>query len=499
MCSEQMTSPRSSSRVSFCFTTTLSFLIFIPTSCLTLSLSQNAGGEVVCTTNPDSEDPNRTEWKIFLHADLLSADVPEATMFVDWFISGDTCEVDCSAVNIFFDDRCHDGLSSNNRPIDPIFVWNITANHDDSLANIVIFRTKHIIGPAYQYIFQYNPIKMISHRTLSPYPFDSYHSGIIAFAEEILTNKPVSLAILSISVPCWEIFGQETISAGVMLQRSILVIGYCLAITVIFCSGFPLVLHGFSTLMLPFIWIGMVALMICPIMITTLVFSHRQRNKIVVVPIGTLFAFTQLRSTMPGAPEGFDFAGLLPCLVLLSICAMTMVGIYLFSDPHDPSRKAFTWGELDGHTVLDFTYRQRDGRHPTLLRFLWLILTVKIRLEELVGGNSQHSVIDNKQIRGKLDARWFLDGGWKGQYRHLINIVKQRKRRRVGYLHRTIITCFWMVHGWLIEVVEVILEIVEHISVTIEIYGLEAGRIRELVQDEVFRQMIATSDMDRLD
>ncbi|PBK88229.1 hypothetical protein ARMGADRAFT_1120637 [Armillaria gallica] len=81
-------------------------------------------------------------------------------------------------------------------------------------------------------------------------------------------------------------------------------------------------------------------------MITTVVFGYRQRNEIIVVPIGTLFAFTQLRSTMPGAPKGFDFAGLLPCLVLLSICAVSMVGIYLFTDPNDPSRKAFTWDEL---------------------------------------------------------------------------------------------------------------------------------------------------------
>ncbi len=45
--------------------------------------------------------------------------------------------------------------------------------------------------------------------------------------------------------------------------------------------------------------------MICLIMITTVVFGYRQRNKIVVVPIGTVFAFTQLWSTMPGAPDGF--------------------------------------------------------------------------------------------------------------------------------------------------------------------------------------------------
>ncbi|SJK99088.1 uncharacterized protein ARMOST_02374 [Armillaria ostoyae] len=90
------------------------------------------------------------------------------------------------------------------------------------------------------------------------------------------------------------------------------------------------------------------------VMIATVVFGFRQRNEIFVVPIGTVFAFTQLRFTMPGAPEGFDnpgdildFAGLLPCLILLSISAVSMVGIYLFVNPDDPSRRSLTWSELE--------------------------------------------------------------------------------------------------------------------------------------------------------
>ncbi|KAK0492440.1 hypothetical protein EDD18DRAFT_1108835 [Armillaria luteobubalina] len=97
--------------------------------------------------------------------------------------------------------------------------------------------------------------------------------------------------------------------------------------------------------------IGMVTLMICLIMIATVFFRFQQWNEIVVVPIGTVFAFTQLRASMPGAPEGFgdtlDFVGLLPCLTLLSISAITMVGVYLFADPDDPTRRAFTWTELN--------------------------------------------------------------------------------------------------------------------------------------------------------
>ncbi len=45
--------------------------------------------------------------------------------------------------------------------------------------------------------------------------------------------------------------------------------------------------------------------MICLVMIMTIGFGFQQRNEIVVVPVGTVFAFTQLRSTMPGAPDGF--------------------------------------------------------------------------------------------------------------------------------------------------------------------------------------------------
>ncbi|PBK68480.1 hypothetical protein ARMSODRAFT_1004798 [Armillaria solidipes] len=320
---EQTTSPRSPSRVSRCFAITLSFLVIVPALCLTLSLTQNSGGELPYITNANLTDgANRT-------VDLVSADLPQSTMLVDWSISEDNCRLDCPAVNIFFD--------TNNRPTNPIFIWNNTARHDDPLRNVATFRTKHIIGPVYQlYIVQYNLIKMISYGTLSHYPFDSYASRIFTFAEETLTNKPVSLAILSLSrsladfkitivnnynsSDLREIFGQEVIVADVMLQRSTLVIGYCLVITIICCSVFLLYSMDFLSSCISFIWIGMVTLMICLIMITTVVFGYRQRNEIVVVSIGTLFAFTQLRSSMPGAPEGFDFAGLLPCLVLLSIC-----------------------------------------------------------------------------------------------------------------------------------------------------------------------------------
>ncbi|KAI0059255.1 hypothetical protein BV25DRAFT_1829309 [Artomyces pyxidatus] len=54
---------------------------------------------------------------------------------------------------------------------------------------------------------------------------------------------------------------------------------------------------------------------------------------VLVVPVATLFAFTQLRGTMPGAPTGFgaiiDFVGTLPTLAFLVITTMFCLFYFL--------------------------------------------------------------------------------------------------------------------------------------------------------------------------
>ncbi|KAK0191832.1 hypothetical protein F5146DRAFT_1135509 [Armillaria mellea] len=84
-------------------------------------------------------------------------------------------------------------------------------------------------------------------------------------------------------------------------------------------------------------------------MIATVFFHFRQQNEIVVVPIGTVFAFTQLQASMSGAPEGFgDFLAqtLLDSYHASSFYQSLMVGVYLFADPNDPTHRAFNWNEL---------------------------------------------------------------------------------------------------------------------------------------------------------
>ncbi len=117
MSSEQMTNHRSASRSFCCFITSLSFVIIVPTLCVTLILLCAWTRDRSNMTLPpeDTGDGNRTVRllarsctimhrssysKIILHADLVSADILHSTMLVEW-AGWDTCKVNCTEVNFF--------------------------------------------------------------------------------------------------------------------------------------------------------------------------------------------------------------------------------------------------------------------------------------------------------------------------------------------------------------------------------------------------------------
>ncbi|KAK0477819.1 hypothetical protein IW261DRAFT_1594296 [Armillaria novae-zelandiae] len=358
--SVQMASHRNPSRVLCCFFTSLFFLVAVPTLwiVLVLRLPPSSTSSISNTTvkGTGSKSISRT---IILRANVVSADILQTTMVTEWSIMWDTCvdpdrNNNCTAINIFLDtipfwrnfspsDPRHDnGPYSNNLPTDPIFIWNPThfgRGRTNFGSNSLTFRAELSLFT--------NDVSY-----LSAYPFDSYYADVAIFARDVSTNDSVSVDLSTsyglitgiktttdaVEYSPWQskddldfVGLQGAIHIYMNLERSTLVMAYCLIITLTF-------------------W--MVTLVICLIMIATVLFGFRQRNEIVVVPIGTVFAFTQLRASMPGAPDGFgdilDFVGLLPCFVLLSISAIAMVGIYLFANPDDPSRRVFTWSELKG-------------------------------------------------------------------------------------------------------------------------------------------------------
>jgi hypothetical protein len=54
----------------------------------------------------------------------------------------------------------------------------------------------------------------------------------------------------------------------------------------------------------------MITIILLLVMITTVFFGFKQRGEVLLIPVATLFAFTQLRQTMPGAPDGFGKSSL---------------------------------------------------------------------------------------------------------------------------------------------------------------------------------------------
>ncbi|KAK0472985.1 hypothetical protein IW261DRAFT_1660123 [Armillaria novae-zelandiae] len=332
-----------------CFLFSLTFVIAIPTLCIVLGMTLHPAEFAYMDFNFNVNAPRQ----IYLHADLISADLKHEAMVIDWSILLDTCDpmsTDCTDVNIYFDTNLlqqfstnNNGPSDNNRPKVPTFVWNYTAyNEDFVFSNSPKFQTQLFVFPKHEY----GIVEQVRHTYSSNvyYPFDRYFAEVLAFAEDASTNKSVPLVLVSTAglVEGLKISGDvvdsptlanahlpELIDIGVTLGRGTLIKIYCIVIVVTF-------------------WL--VTLMICLVMIMTVAFGFQQRNEIVVVPVGTVFAFTQLRSTMPGAPEGFgdilDFVGILPCLVLLSISAVTMVGMYIFTDPAQDSREKLTWSAL---------------------------------------------------------------------------------------------------------------------------------------------------------
>ncbi|SJL14948.1 uncharacterized protein ARMOST_18424 [Armillaria ostoyae] len=318
-------SPSMAKKIRWCFFFSLAFVIVVPVLCIVLGKTLHPAE--FAYIDLDSNDDVPRNQKIYLHADLTSADLKQGTMVIDWSILLDTCDstsTNCTSVNIYFDanllhsDTNSSEPSDNNRPTVPTFIWNVTADDQDYyLSNSPKFQTELFVFPQHKY----GAIHEVRHTYSSDvyYPFDRYYAEVLAFAEDSITNESVPLVLdstaglveglkISADVANSSALAQEglpqLIGIAITLQRGTLIKIYYIT------SCFPAK---------P----GLITIMICLVMIMTVGFGFQQRNEIVVVPVGTVFAFTRLRLTMPGAPDGFgdilDFVGVLPCLVLLSI------------------------------------------------------------------------------------------------------------------------------------------------------------------------------------
>ncbi|KAF8883613.1 hypothetical protein CPB84DRAFT_1789856 [Gymnopilus junonius] len=253
---------------------------------------------------------------------LRSADPQASVMTMDWTVIGEEnsqCSPEdlsaCTDINIFFDanllhaSSTAETIRSSNRPADPIFIHNASALAEgDILANTPTFRTDLAL---------FSPGGTES--SLIYYPFDEYSAEICIFAQDSKDNTVQNQCCTSpgVSIP------PGVVDIIITLTRANLVRAFSI-VTVIaivrpFASSASLTSHS-----------NCLGLIIHS--------SSRHDHLCILGFLATLFAFTQLRGSMPGAPEGFDFVGLLPCLALLSLSAALTLGAFILSDPTEKAQ-----------------------------------------------------------------------------------------------------------------------------------------------------------------
>ncbi|EIM83796.1 uncharacterized protein STEHIDRAFT_113059 [Stereum hirsutum FP-91666 SS1] len=267
---------------------------------------------------------------------LITADASVGTATFQWNIYSDTCitnakssdditDSNCPLVNIFMDPNSMSGSSdsnspaSNNRPTQPLFQFNATAFEFDDFSSFSMFRTTMYLETR----------ETTLEASLENYPFDKYVVSPWIFASSNDTGETVGIFIGSMNGIAVGFqahvknndftYSTNTTEVYITVSRSTLVKTY--AVTIVMTM-----------------WL--VSLVLLAIMVKGVIMGKGQKVEILVVPITTLFAFTQLRGTMPGAPQSFgviiDFVGTLPSLVFLGLTALCCLIPFLFD--HDPEK-----------------------------------------------------------------------------------------------------------------------------------------------------------------
>ncbi|KZT72093.1 hypothetical protein DAEQUDRAFT_755306 [Daedalea quercina L-15889] len=282
-----------------------------------------------------------------LDANLVSVDSDSQSITLDWFLyyycpDGSTpSTAECPDVDIYFDQNLLSGQSTststanNEKPI-PIFTINATdyqgynaSSHPDYRVSSPQFRTQVDMTNFYY-----------GGRSAQAYPFDKYTCTLAFFAQSISDNSTVPLGIGT----------TNGIAVGFNAKLDTNTSGladYDVSIKNLVVTRGQ-VIRMYALLIVIAIWmITITFIMAC---IVSVFFGKGVRGDVLVLPVATLFAFTQLRGTMPGAPSGFgadiDFVGILPCLALLTFSSVLTSAVFLFRNPEDDSPRWQKWRAL---------------------------------------------------------------------------------------------------------------------------------------------------------
>ncbi|KAF7366013.1 hypothetical protein MVEN_00477200 [Mycena venus] len=260
-----------------------------------------------------------TDNQIGLLANFLDIDPTMRTVTVDWFPLASNCMSPEPVVNLFVDPNLlvagTSGTASTDVPTEPVFQFNNTQYCNATNQNsFPVFRTLlKLTGLG-------SPGKVDS-RSLQAYPYDLYFFQVSMFAQLANTTESVGIILeQSFGTPInFNVVLNKTLSTntanGILLYFTVSRSAAVIALVLIIVIANWLVT-------IAFLWITVAAF----------IWHHEIVTEMFVVPIATTFAFTSVRSNLPGAPAAFgaviDYYGILPNLGLMTLfSAILLLGV----------------------------------------------------------------------------------------------------------------------------------------------------------------------------
>ncbi|KAH9484382.1 hypothetical protein JR316_0003863 [Psilocybe cubensis] len=281
---------------------------------------------------PMDMDPSLFQPDVNLTAEVVSVDPVSRTIIMNWYpeLVDQSCNIsDPIIVDIFIPKVLLDATSpsfSTDTDDNAVIRMNNTALCFALDQNYISFRTVTKLVASKEFLVAES---IGTQRTFQSYPFDVYVAPFTFYSENLATpgvTKPLRVSQ----------------SFGIAVNFEISLIRYFVAMPYIHTEQnlqFYLKIER-STATKAFVvivaitnWITAVTFL--TILASTLVYHpHEIYSELFVVPVGAVFAFSSVRSNLPGAPAGFgatiDLYTILPVLVIMSFCSVALLLTVLY-------------------------------------------------------------------------------------------------------------------------------------------------------------------------
>ncbi|KAF8165647.1 hypothetical protein B0H34DRAFT_247113 [Crassisporium funariophilum] len=259
-------------------------------------------------------------------AEVIAADPIGRTFVMDWY---PTPNVGCSSspnlvADIYLDHGILDSSSPSYSilpPYPPVYRYNVTALCEPATSTSPAFRTISKLLASEISLGYAGPTRS----TLQNYPFDVYFAPFMLHAVNPGTGEFYRLNItrsFGIAVNF-----QVTLQTARVVTDSPPWLRATLRVERSKATQIFVVIVAITN------WLTAAAFL--TISAATLIYQpHKIYSEMFVVPVGSLFAFTSIRASLPGAPSGFgttiDLYTILPVLVVMSICSSFLLLVVLY-------------------------------------------------------------------------------------------------------------------------------------------------------------------------